>query len=68
MKLPALSIQKPPVFCNFHLQSCLDIKECLVRITLVFNVTTQLCQLFLQSHHLHLESLELHGIPGLCVR
>lgn len=66
-KLPALSIQQPPVFCNLHLQPCLDVEQYVVLLALAFHVSTQLHQLFLQARHLHLEALELHGIPCLCI-
>lgn len=67
-KLPALSIHQPLVFCNLHLKPGLDIEQHIVLLALVFYVSAQARQLFLHRCHLHLEGLELHGIPCLCVR
>ena len=45
--LPALSIQKPSVFCDLHLQSRLDVEQHLVLLALAFHVSVQLHQLLL---------------------
>ena len=56
----ALSVQKPSVLRNLHLQSALDVQQHLVLLSLALQVSSQLHQLLFHAGHLEgrTESLE----------